>query len=97
MVPNNDGNTIRINVPELTEERRKEMVKIVGSLVEEAHVAARNIRRDSLETFRSMEKNKDLSQDESHRAQADLQKITDSFILQMDQMKSDKETEVMEI
>ena len=76
LVPNNDGNTIRINVPELTEERRKEMVKVVGSLVEQAHVAARNIRRDSLETFRSMERNKDLSQDESRRAQGDLQEVT---------------------
>lgn len=97
LVPNNDGNTIRINVPELTEERRKEMVKVVSSLAEQGHVAARNIRRDSLETFRSMERDKDLSQDESRRAQADLQKLTDSFISQMDQMKSNKEKEVMEI
>ena len=95
--PSNDGAIIRLNVPELTEESRRDMVKVVGTIVEQAHVAARNIRRDSLETFRSMEKGKEISQDESHRAQDDLQKITDSFISEMDQMKLNKEKEVMKI
>ena len=95
--PSNDGTIIRLNVPALTEETRREMVKIVGAIVEQSHVAARNIRRDSLETFRSMEKDKEISEDESHRAQADLQKITDSVISEMDQMKLNKEKEVMEV
>ena len=88
---------IRLNIPELTEERRREMVKMVGSIVEQGHVAARNIRRDSLETFRSMEKEKEISQDDSRRAQEDLQKVTDTFTSKMDVMRSEKEKEVMEV
>ena len=80
LTPNNDGNIIRINIPELTEERRKEMVKIVGGIVEQSNVSVRNIRRDSLEQFRSLEKNKEISQDESRKAQQELQKITDSKV-----------------
>ena len=72
---------IRINVPELTEERRREMVKIVGGIVEQSNVSVRNIRRDSLEKFRSLEKNKEISQDISRKAQQDLQKLTNSFTL----------------
>ena len=94
LTPNNDGNVIRINVPELTEERRKEMVKIVGGIVEQSNVSVRNIRRDSLEKFRSLEKNKEISQDESRKAQQDLQKITDSFTNNMDIIKSEKEKEI---
>ena len=97
LVPSNDGNTIRINIPTLTEERRRELVRLVGRKVEEAHVAARNIRRDSLELFREMERNKDLSQDEGRRAQEQLQKLTDSYIDQMDALRREKETEVMEV
>ena len=97
LVPNNDGAIIRINVPELTEERRREMVKMVGGMVEQGHVSIRNIRRDSLESFRTLEKDKDISQDESRKAQEDLQKVTDSFIAKMDGLKADKEKEVMEV
>ena len=97
LTPNNDGAMIRINIPELTEERRREMVKMVGSIVEQSHVAARNIRRDSLETFRSMEKEKEISQDDSRRAQEDLQKVTDTFTSKMDVMRSGKEKELMEV
>ncbi|KAA1295230.1 MAG: ribosome recycling factor [SAR202 cluster bacterium] len=97
LTPNNDGAMIRINIPELTEERRKEMVKMVGSIVEQGHVSARNIRRDSLEMFRSMEKEKEISQDDSRRAQENLQKVTDTFTSKMDVMKSDKEKELMEV
>jgi ribosome recycling factor len=95
--PNNDGTLIRINIPPLTEERRKEMVKLVGSISEKSYVAIRNIRRDSLETFRTLEKNKEISQDESRKAQEELQKITDSESSAIDQIKTRKETEVMEI
>ena len=97
LIPNNDGNVIRINIPALTEERRIELVRLVGRKVEEAHVAVRNIRRDSLEQFRGMERNKDLSQDESRRAQDQLQAMTDQFISQMDSLRKGKEAEVMEV
>ena len=97
LTPNNDGNIIRINIPELTEERRKEMVKIVGGIVEQSNVSVRNIRRDSLEQFRSLEKNKEISQDESRKAQQELQKITDSFTSNMDVIKSEKEKEILQI
>jgi ribosome recycling factor len=97
LLPNNDGNVIRISLPILTEERRKELVRQVGRKVEEAHVAARNIRRDSLEQFRQMEKNKEISQDDSRRSQEQLQKVTDAHIAQMDVIRGEKEAEVMEV
>ena len=88
---------IRINVPELTEERRREMVKIVGGIVEQSNVSVRNIRRDSLEKFRSLEKNKEISQDISRKAQQDLQKLTNSFTDSMDVIKNEKEKEILQI
>lgn len=97
LIPNNDGTAIRINLPAPTEERRKELVRTVGRKVEEGLVSIRNIRRDSLESFRTMEKNKDLSQDESHRAQDQLQSITDNFSARMNEIKAGKESEVMEV
>lgn len=97
LIPNNDGTAIRINLPAPTEERRKELVRTVGRKVEEGLVSIRNIRRDSLESFRTMEKNKDLSQDESHRAQDQLQSITDNFAALMNEIKAGKESEVMEV
>ena len=97
LTPNSDGAIIRINVPELTEERRREMVKLVGNLVEEGHVAIRNIRRDSLEKIRTLDKDKEISQDDGRRAQQELQNVTDSFISEMDSIKSQKEKEVMEV
>ena len=97
LVPNNDGTLIRISIPTLTEERRKELVRVVGRKVEEAHVAVRNIRRDSLEQLREMQKNKELSQDEARRAQEHLQGVTDQNLGQMDTLRQEKETEVMEV
>ena len=97
LVPNNDGTTIRISIPQLTEERRRELVRLVGRKVEDAHVAARNVRRDTLDKFRKMERDKELSQDESRRAQGDLQKVTDRYIEEMDLLKMEKEEEVMEV
>ena len=97
LVPNNDGNLIRINIPVLTEDRRREMARLVSRKVEEGHVSVRNIRRDSLGTFRTMEGEKELSQDESRRAQSDLQQLTDSFVDQMNGLKKEKEAEVMEV
>ena len=97
LVPNNDGSIIRINIPTLTEERRLELVRLLRRKVEEAYVSVRNIRRDSLEQLRSMERNKDLSQDESRRAQEELQKLTDSYVSRMDSLREKKESEVMEV
>lgn len=97
LVPNNDGNVIRISIPALTEERRRELVRLVGRRLEEGHVAVRNIRRDSLEQFRGLERDKQLSKDESRRAQEQLQQLTDSYISQMDSLGKEKEIEVMEV
>ena len=88
---------IRINVPALTEERRKEMVKSVGGISENTNVSLRNIRRDSLEKLRDLEKDKAISQDESKKAQQDLQKITDDFTNKVDTLKKDKEKELLQI
>ncbi|MCH7745735.1 MAG: ribosome recycling factor [Chloroflexi bacterium] len=97
LTPNNDGNAVRINIPLLTEERRRDLVKMVRRKVEEAHVAVRNVRRDSLERFREMEKAKDVSQDEGKRAQDQLQKLTDAYISQTDTQRQEKESEVLEV
>ena len=97
LMPNSDGNVIRISIPQLSEERRRDLVRLVGRKVEDGHVAVRNIRRSGVESFRSMEKNKEVSQDESRRAQSDLQEITDLYIGQMDDMKKEKQDEVMEV
>ena len=97
LVPNNDGSVIRINIPALTEERRKELVRLVGRKVEEGHVAIRNIRRDAIEQLRRMEKEGDLSKDGLRRAQDQLQRLTDSYIGRMDSHRAEKEAEVMEV
>ena len=97
LVPNNDGTVIRINIPTLTEERRRELVRLVGQKAEEAHVAVRNIRRDTLGRLREMEKDKSLSRDDGSRAQEQLQQLTDAHISQMDNLRQEKEAEVMEV
>ena len=94
--PISDGNLIRLLVPQLTEERRKELVRMVRKYVEGGKVGVRNIRRDLLEKFRGLEKNKEISQDESRRAQDQLQKMTDRYVGQMDGLGAEKEKEVME-
>ena len=97
LVPNNDGTNIRINIPELTEERRKDLAKVVRQKSEEAKVSVRNIRRDTLEQIRGMEKDKRLSADDSRQFQAQLQKLTDQHISNMDNIASKKEGEIMEV
>jgi ribosome recycling factor len=92
-----EGNTLRIPIPALTEDRRKEMVKTVKQKVEQGRVAARNTRRDEVEKIRGMEKAKEMSQDESRRAQERIQKITDGAIAEMDILGGAKEVEVMEV
>ena len=95
--PSNDGNVIRISVPPLSEERRQELIKIVKKRVEERRVVVRNLRHETLDEFKKLEKNKDISQDEHHRAQQHLQKITDRMIADIDQIGQDKETDLLEV
>ena len=97
LVPNNDGNVIRINIPILTEERRRELVRLVGQKIENGHIAIRNIRRDTLGVLRNLEKEKSLSQDDGKRVQDQLQQLTDKYIGLMDGLGSEKAAEVMEI
>jgi ribosome recycling factor len=95
--PNNDGQVIRLVLPQLTEERRKELVKQVHHRTEEARVAVRNIRRDALDHLRKAEKDGGISQEDERRAQERLQKITDQFIKKVDDVSKRKETEVLEV
>jgi len=93
--PTSDGNVIRINVPPLSEERRQELIKIVRRRVEEGKIAIRNLRREAIDGLKELEKNKDISQDEYKRAQSQLQKLTDSFIADAEQISRDKEVELI--
>lgn len=95
--PSSDGNVIRINIPALTEERRKDLVKVVGKYAEEAKVQVRNIRRDSNEQLKKAEKNSDLTEDDLRDFQNDVQKETDDHINQIDQLVKEKEKEIMEV
>ena len=94
--PSNDGNIIRLAIPPLTEERRKELVKLVHRRVEESRVSLRNLRRDALEQLRRLEKDKGISQDARERAQEQLQKLTDRFIAEAGKKGEDKEAELIE-
>ena len=95
--PVSDGSVIRINIPPLTEERRQELIKTVRRRVEERRIAIRNLRREAMEELKGFEKNKDISQDEYKRALDQLQKLTDSFIADAEQIGRDKEVELTEI
>ena len=95
--PVSDGSLIRINVPPLTEERRKEMIKVVRKRVEEGKIEIRNQRREGLNRLKELERTKDISQDEHQRALEQLQKLTDSFISNMEKLGQEKETALMEV
>lgn len=95
--PNNDGTVIRLNFPELNEERRKEIVKDIRKIAEEARIAIRSIRRDSIDNFRKMQKNSEITEDELKAAEDEVQKITDKNIESIDQILANKEKEVMSI
>jgi ribosome recycling factor len=95
--PINDGRVIRIAIPPLSEERRQELLKIVHRRIEEGKVALRNVRRDAQEDLKTQEKNKDISQDEHKHYQNQLQKITDTYTLNMELLGKDKEKEVMAV
>ncbi len=95
--PTNDGQVIRLVLPQLTQDRRKELVKQVHHRAEEARVAVRNCRRDALDHLRKAEKDGGISQEDERRAQERLQKLTDSFIKRVDDVSRTKETEVLEV
>lgn len=95
--PTNEGTLIRISIPALTEERRRDLVKLVHKRTEESKVAIRNVRRDSMDSLRKMRKNKEISEDEEDVAEEDLQKLTDRFIREADGIGSAKEREMMEV
>ncbi len=94
--PKSDGNTLRIPVPPLTEERRLEFVKLCKKYSEEGKVAIRNIRRDKIEILRKIEKDKNISEDERKNAENEIQKFTDEFVKKIDEISSVKEKELME-
>jgi ribosome recycling factor len=95
--PSNDGQIIRLIIPQLTEDRRRELVKLVHRRVEEGRVAARNVRRDCLEHLRRMEKDKEISEDDERKAQERLQKLTDQYIKDIDETGHQKEEELLEV
>lgn len=97
LTPMNDGKTIRINIPILTEERRKQLVKLVKKRSEESKIAVRNIRRDSNEGLKKLEKDEHISEDEVKKEHDEIQKITDSFIKRIDELAEHKEKEIMEV
>jgi ribosome recycling factor len=95
--PVNDGTNIRINLPALTEERRKDLIKAVHKRLEESRITIRNLRRESIDELKAAEKNKDISQDQSIRASEQLQKLTDSYIESINRIGKDKESEILEV
>lgn len=97
LVPSNDGTVIRLAIPPLTEERRKDLVKLVRKDAEDHRVAVRNIRRDLNEIAKKMEKDGEISEDELRRAQDEIQKLTDRYIEEIDQLLKVKEKEIMEV
>lgn len=97
LTPANDGKVIRINIPVLTEERRKQLVKVVKKRAEEAKVAVRNIRRDSNEELKKLEKEKHLSEDDVKKVQDEIQKLTDVHVKKVDEVLEHKEKEIMEV
>ena len=97
LTPSNDGKVIRLTMPTLTEERRKQLAKTVGKLAEEARVAIRNIRRDANDRLKALAKDKKVSQDEERRGHDQIQKITDKFIAKVDELTKKKEQEILAI
>ncbi len=97
LTPMNDGKLIRITLPPLTEERRRELVKVVKRMAEDFKVQVRNHRRDANDLLRELKKDKEISEDEMHKAQEDVQKITDDYVAKIDKVVAEKEAEIMEI
>jgi len=96
-MPNNDGKVIRLNFPELTEERRKEIVKSIKKIGEDSKVAIRTIRRDAMDEARNRKKNNEISEDELKGEEDNIQKITDKFVAEVDSVLAAKEKEIMQV
>jgi ribosome recycling factor len=97
LTPGNDGNLIRLSIPELTEERRKQLVKVVRQIAEEGRVAIRNIRRDVMHDLRELKEAGEAGSDEEHRAEVGLQKLTDARISDLDELLKHKEEDILEV
>ncbi len=96
LTPSNDGKIIRVSVPPLTEERRKELVKRVKKMAEDSRVAVRNIRRDAIEKLKTQKKDKEISEDDMFKLQDEVQKLTDNHIKEIEKILEEKEKEIME-
>ena len=97
LTPSNDGNLIRLTIPELTEERRRELVKVVHGIAEQGRIAVRNVRRDVMHDLRELKKDGDIGADDEHRAEAELQKLTDDRIGEIDAALAGKEEEILQV
>jgi ribosome recycling factor len=95
--PNNDGKVIRINIPPLTEERRKELVKVTKNMTEQSRIAIRNIRREANEDLKKMQKASDISEDDAKRGMDEIQKLTDKYIKEVNELMEKKEKEILEV
>jgi ribosome recycling factor len=97
LTPSNDGNVIRLQIPELNEERRRDLVKVVHNVAEEGRIAVRNIRRDVMHDLRELKKDGEVGEDDERRAEADLQKRTDGAVAEIDALLKGKEEEILEV
>ena len=97
ITPNNDGKVIRLNFPELNEERRKDLVKDIRKMSEETKVAVRSVRRDGIDEFKKMQKDSEITEDELKQAEDQIQKLTDKYVEQIDKITENKEKEIMTV
>jgi ribosome recycling factor len=97
LTPGNDGNVIRLTVPELTQDRRRELVKVAHKIAEEGRIAIRNVRRDIMHELRELKNDGQIGADDEHRAEGELQKVTDARILELDEVLSHKEADILEV
>ena len=97
LTPSNDGNIMRLSVPELTEDRRRELVKVVRNIAEEGRVGIRNVRRDVMHDLRELKKEGEVGADDEHRAEAELQKLTDAHVAEIDELLAGKEEEILQV
>jgi ribosome recycling factor len=95
--PSNDGSVIRLNIPPLTSDRRKELVKVASKIAEEGRVSVRNVRRDAIDSVRKQEKNSEISEDESRDIQDEIQKLTDKYVKRIDELLAQKEEDIMTV
>jgi ribosome recycling factor len=97
LTPSNDGNVIRLTIPELTEERRKELVKVVHGIAEQGRVGVRNVRREVMHDLRELKSEGEVGSDDEHRAETELQKLTDAHVGEIDKLLAGKEEEILEV